>query len=323
MSMEEVNERFPLTKYKAWRAAREKQGLSTAGGVDMNTANAASRPASVRDADGTIESSRDRTADENRPPNDQSPADVAQASTQRELGSVEDREKAQAQENEALARTQTTASTITRDPKTNQTDGNDEDEDDPINAAVPAEMLNTPGDACAICIDTIEEDDDIRGLTCGHAFHAGCLDPWLTSRRACCPLCKADFYVQKPRPEGEERGRGRTPQHPQPAWIAERGFPFRPRLIFPPPRTDVDRRGPLARSAMTRSNRAAGGGDEAAAQAGEGQRDRSRWRRLNPFRNMPRFRPSEPRSREADQQPRQAANTTPAELEAGTASAAR
>ena len=91
----------------------------------------------------------------------------------------------------------------------------DDDDDDHIHTAVPPELLTNPGDSCAICIDTLEDDDDVRGLTCGHAFHASCLDPWLTSRRACCPLCKADYYVPKPRPEGEaaaeaerqERGR--------------------------------------------------------------------------------------------------------------------
>ncbi|TKA82242.1 hypothetical protein B0A55_01684, partial [Friedmanniomyces simplex] len=33
MSMEEVNERFPLTKYKTWCASREAEGLPAAGGV--------------------------------------------------------------------------------------------------------------------------------------------------------------------------------------------------------------------------------------------------------------------------------------------------
>lgn len=33
MSMDEVNERFPLVKYKAWRSSRADEGLSTAGGI--------------------------------------------------------------------------------------------------------------------------------------------------------------------------------------------------------------------------------------------------------------------------------------------------
>jgi hypothetical protein len=78
-------------------------------------------------------------------------------------------------------------------------------------------------------------------LTCGHAFHAVCLDPWLTSRRACCPLCKADYYTPKPRPPAAEPGDATTPgtittvtaandtrrlnspSMPGPTWIGIRG----------------------------------------------------------------------------------------------------
>lgn len=119
----------------------------------------------------------------------------------------------------------------------------DLDDDDQIQIAVPTEMLANPGDSCAICLDTLEDDDDVRGLTCGHAFHASCLDPWLTSRRACCPLCKADYYVPKPRPEGEaaaeaDRIAGRRtagnpdmPRPPQYAFLGRRGD--RPRMLLP------------------------------------------------------------------------------------------
>ncbi|KAJ8613733.1 hypothetical protein MRB53_036875 [Persea americana] len=78
----------------------------------------------------------------------------------------------------------------------------EEDDEDPIRTIVPTELLNHPGDACAICLDNLDDDDEVRGLTCGHAFHASCLDPWLTGRRACCPLCKADYFVPKPRGAG-------------------------------------------------------------------------------------------------------------------------
>lgn len=78
-------------------------------------------------------------------------------------------------------------------------------------------------------------------VTCCHAFHASCVDPWLTSRRACCPLCKADYYVPKPRPEGEaeptptgRRGTGlRSPTSPQAVWTTTRSNPFsRSRVII-------------------------------------------------------------------------------------------
>src|SRR5271169_823164 len=53
MTMDEVNERFPLTKYKTWVAARASEGLPTAGGVTVS----AGRAASLRDAEGVTPSS--------------------------------------------------------------------------------------------------------------------------------------------------------------------------------------------------------------------------------------------------------------------------
>src|SRR5690348_4185264 len=44
MTMEEVNEKFPLKKYKAWRSSRAQEGLPTAGGIATTT----SRPASIK-----------------------------------------------------------------------------------------------------------------------------------------------------------------------------------------------------------------------------------------------------------------------------------
>ncbi|KXL41340.1 MAG: hypothetical protein FE78DRAFT_129179, partial [Acidomyces sp. 'richmondensis'] len=155
MSMEEINERFPLTKYKTWRATREAEGLPAAGGVTAPP----SRAASVVDEAGTIGTKDGRAS-----------ADTA-------------RPRTNVQRSDSV--------------------GTDDDEDDPIRTAAPPEMLAAPGDACAICLDTLEDDDDVRGLTCGHAFHAACVDPWMTSRRACCPLCKADYYVPKPRPDDD------------------------------------------------------------------------------------------------------------------------
>ena len=42
MTMDEVNERFPSTKYKTWRAERAAAGLPTEGGVNTSPSRAAS-----------------------------------------------------------------------------------------------------------------------------------------------------------------------------------------------------------------------------------------------------------------------------------------
>jgi hypothetical protein len=77
----------------------------------------------------------------------------------------------------------------------------DNDEQEHVHDDVEAFDPVDSDDTCAICIETMEDMDPVRLLTCGHIFHAECIDPWLTVRRACCPLCKADYYVPKPADE--------------------------------------------------------------------------------------------------------------------------
>ena len=220
MTMDEVNERFPLLKYKAWMTSRAEEGLPTAGGVAPPSA---SRAASLRNADGVL--SR-KSGDQPRPmtpaakdsmdEQGDSPA-VVKASDVR--ASMDEQTPIPVHVQKATDESKDTSTSIIEPTQTHdsETHPDDLDDDDQIQMAVPTEMMATPGDSCAICIDTLEDDDDVRGLTCGHAFHASCLDPWLTARRACCPLCKADYYVPKPRPEGEaaadaERQSGRRHQ---------------------------------------------------------------------------------------------------------------
>ena len=220
MTMDEVNDRFPLTKYKAWMSSRAEEGLPTAGGV----AGPQSRPASLKDTTRTIAS-----MDEARKSTDsvENHVSVAASTPEKAKDNPEakttPRKSGEGQRGEPLPETQSTKPEPQSQPnvaplptRAEVHEDNDMDDDDQIQIAVPTEMLANPGDSCAICIDTLEDDDDVRGLSCGHAFHASCLDPWLTNRRACCPLCKADYYIPKPRPEGEaaaeaERHAGRRP----------------------------------------------------------------------------------------------------------------
>jgi hypothetical protein len=222
MTMDDVNERFPLTKYKIWRASREARGLPAAGGVSA----APSRAPSIR-----------QSAELHESP--QSPRTTLEMAQQLHVTAASSTAPAITTHDKVpLEKTETVASSI------HERDHESEDEDDPIRTAAPPEMEAPPGDTCAICIDNLEDDDDVRGLTCGHAFHAACLDPWLTSRRACCPLCKADYYVPKPRAADDaddtgRRERGmRLPSSPAAAWIGARrsGNTGRRRMMLGGPR---------------------------------------------------------------------------------------
>lgn len=203
MTMDEVNEKFPMQKYKNWVAARAQEGLPTMGGISAPP----SRANSVRSVEAIAPEvpSKERDSDDQRPVTSASmkrtsndvmsgnAPDVASKST------PADRNEPASSSINAGHGAETSATTV-QYSNLQRVDSEDDNDDEHINAALPPEYLGTSGDACAICIETLEDDDDVRGLTCGHAFHAVCLDPWLTSRRACCPLCKADYYTPKPRP---------------------------------------------------------------------------------------------------------------------------
>ncbi|QDS67740.1 hypothetical protein FKW77_006032 [Venturia effusa] len=242
MTMDEVNTRFPLIKYKAWRASREHQGLPAAGGITAP----ASRAGSIKDVEGTMHQSPKRnSADQDRPGSSLSHVNrqnvvphvhptIAENATLNEKTVIVSQAHAEHNNRDSIAAAKT---------RVIETADDDSDDEDPISdAAVPEELLNTPGDSCAICLDPLEDDEEVRGLTCGHAFHAVCVDPWLSTRRACCPLCKADYYVPKPRPEGEANNestgrrsghplRLNLPQAPQSSWLGGRYMPARSRLI--------------------------------------------------------------------------------------------
>ncbi|KAF1840378.1 uncharacterized protein K460DRAFT_410969 [Cucurbitaria berberidis CBS 394.84] len=252
MTMDEVNERFPLTKYKQWKSSRETEGLPSSGGIATAPQ---SRAQSLKDVEGVIStkdegsSHRPDTAlsmaredltmpnsSTQKPESPRTSVDAKDKDTEKHVEKHIEAEKSATTTTEAVETSNAT-------PQVNAPEREDDsdDDDDPIRTAAAPELLAEPGDTCAICLDTLEDDDDIRGLTCGHAFHASCVDPWLTSRRACCPLCKADYYVAKPRPEGEvdpATGRRsaaglRSPNSPQAVWTTTRGNPFsRSRVII-------------------------------------------------------------------------------------------
>ncbi|PSR87196.1 hypothetical protein BD289DRAFT_367483, partial [Coniella lustricola] len=197
MTIDEVNEKFPMMKYKSWVASRAQEGLPTRGGISQPP----SRAGSLRNADGIVSLNKERESTDERP---ETAGDSITSSPSHDETTAQHTEKAAVAAElaeEHKKPTDATASGTTQN--SNDTAGSDDEhdeEDDHIHDALPPEALESSGDTCAICIDGLEDDDDVRGLTCGHAFHAVCLDPWLTSRRACCPLCKADYYTPKPRP---------------------------------------------------------------------------------------------------------------------------
>ncbi|KAJ4405179.1 hypothetical protein N0V82_010361 [Gnomoniopsis sp. IMI 355080] len=240
MTIDEVNEKFPMKKYKSWVASRAHEGLPTQGGISQPP----SRAGSIRDADGIVPLHKERESiDDTRTTGGASLTRSATIATHEDPTSEHTEKTEPTPETNKEQQTTGDAAASTAPAArmdSPASDSDHDDEDDQIHDALPPEALESSGDTCAICIDTLEDDDDVRGLTCGHAFHAVCLDPWLTSRRACCPLCKADYYTPKPRPpvpEGatnpeigptvsinqDPRTRMNMPSRPGVAWVFNRG----------------------------------------------------------------------------------------------------
>eukprot|EP00245_Coleochaete_scutata_P007849 TRINITY_DN23633_c0_g1_i1.p1 TRINITY_DN23633_c0_g1~~TRINITY_DN23633_c0_g1_i1.p1 ORF type:complete len:341 (-),score=30.79 TRINITY_DN23633_c0_g1_i1:853-1875(-) len=63
---------------------------------------------------------------------------------------------------------------------------------------------NGTTETCAICLEDYEPGDKLRLLPCRHEFHMACIDQWLTTRRAFCPVCKRDAHENTPEPPATE-----------------------------------------------------------------------------------------------------------------------
>jgi hypothetical protein len=264
LKIEEVNERFPVMTYKAWRAQRERAGLSAEGGVAPQTGVGANGRPFIDNT--PPETPTDAVSP--LPPQSSSPVlnrtepyiDTTIEPAPKTAVSVESISEKSAvatsidpiSENNATSDHLRPVIATSSKHRDSSFSVDAEDEDDP--SPVPNELLATSGDNCAICIELLEDDDEVRGLTCGHCYHQTCIDPWLTQRRASCPLCKADYYVPKPPPENTAAAtdNATTPAANPPVtteyWAPLFFRPFRPVQnpnggpAYPPPFTRFDTR---------------------------------------------------------------------------------
>ncbi|KAK9477852.1 hypothetical protein V1514DRAFT_98033 [Lipomyces japonicus] len=192
INITQLDERFPVKKYKLWRQERERAGLSSAGGV---ASRVQSRAPSLKLPNGGESSPEvvDTAVPElhaNIPTSASAPTDSREKQPVPEPGMATTQ----------LSEPQPSVSAVTEDSfVTAKADVEDDDEYDGLRTHpnLHPDLAETSGDSCAICIEQLEDDDNIRGLACGHAFHSSCIVPWMTTRRACCPLCKADYYIPK------------------------------------------------------------------------------------------------------------------------------
>jgi hypothetical protein len=113
---------------------------------------------------------------------------------------------------------------------------------------------------CSICIDDFERGERLTILPkCKHAFHRDCLEPWLTERQGCCPLCKASVVDRADTDENDEEGDDDTtssPRHDDATDVAQVGLTTSVSdLDDPGPIPTVDQRVAAATSTVATFNR--------------------------------------------------------------------
>lgn len=47
---------------------------------------------------------------------------------------------------------------------------------------------------CDICFEEMESGSAFRQIPCNHIFHKPCIDEWMASKDASCPICRHTFY---------------------------------------------------------------------------------------------------------------------------------
>ncbi|CAN1757966.1 Putative RING-H2 finger protein ATL12 [Linum perenne] len=76
------------------------------------------------------------------------------------------------------------------------------------------------GAVCSICLGEYQKGECLRLLPkCGHVFHKGCIDLWLSTRSSSCPICrdKAVAVTNMDLSSGDDGVRGRE-RIPIPSW---------------------------------------------------------------------------------------------------------
>jgi len=69
---------------------------------------------------------------------------------------------------------------------------------------------------CFICLEDWKDEDECRLLACRHAFHAACVDKWMSSSSNTCPMCRRQGVAKDGRRAGAETADSQRAAQAQP-----------------------------------------------------------------------------------------------------------
>jgi len=185
LTINQVNEDFPVVRYKEWKAIREKNeslieyGIITRNPPIHKSSDTTFGKSVLEQSEATIATQKPETTD-----------DVSRISIK-------------------SAQAVNASSVLSNHCKTK------------VDDISPIPSVEVVEDKCAICLEVPEDDDVVRSLKCGHCYHQTCIDPWLTSQSGACPLCKRDFYKQQSTAERENTLLWTTNEHRSPDETSE------------------------------------------------------------------------------------------------------
>ncbi|KAJ3130250.1 hypothetical protein HK098_004297 [Nowakowskiella sp. JEL0407] len=89
-------------------------------------------------------------------------------------------------------------------------EGTLEEKQKQVGAQLIALSLGGTRERCSICLGDYADGDELRMLTCRHAFHKNCFDEWVVDYVNSCPICRVKCVDEKTQAAGAGSSSGQT-----------------------------------------------------------------------------------------------------------------
>jgi hypothetical protein len=63
-----------------------------------------------------------------------------------------------------------------------------------MNNILELDRISINSNICSICLETLNNDNDINKLSCSHTYHNECIKLWYEKNKTC-PLCRSKIII--------------------------------------------------------------------------------------------------------------------------------